>query len=141
MYIFTNTGAISIRENDRDNLVISSNTVEPLEEIISSLELSGNAEDEYSVGVSYTVNDIVPSQSKNYIKPLIAEFTVSTTITAYELVLSKATFAVYMQFEILNFLDYGGDEYFWQSAKETTNENYAKLLTTIKGLTDHVQKK
>lgn len=89
MWIFAADSFISAVEHrsDANYLMIRARDKKSLENLVAGSQMAGHAEGE--VGLKY--EDIYTEKNSDY---------------AWRVVVSKATFAIYMQFEILNFLTY-----------------------------------
>lgn len=104
MWIFTNAGFVSAVQHrlDHDYLMIRARDEESLITMVEGIELNGVAED--SEGNPIAEDLSIWSEDKSDYK--------------WRCVVSKATFGLWLQYEVLNFLDY---------------DNYKSSLTATRG--------
>lgn len=89
MWIFTTGGFVSAVEdkNNAEGVVVRARDRAALVNMLEGIELAGNAS-----GDAQAVGEIVTGEGTDY---------------RWRVRLSKATFAIWLQYEVLNFLDYG----------------------------------
>jgi hypothetical protein len=87
MFIAFSEGILSVTQYDEDTFLVSARRRETLEVVFDSIQLAGVAEEDRPNNLNITSD------------PLVEGFGVSTYI-------SKPTFALFLQFELLNYLDY-----------------------------------
>lgn len=91
MWVFSPAAGFLSAVEHRDNpdyLMVRARDKQSLEDMVAEIELAGNATGDKS---PVTQDDIYSEENSDY---------------AYRIVISKATFALYLQFTVLNMLDY-----------------------------------
>lgn len=112
MWIFTSAGFVSAVEHreDENYLMVRARDKRSLEEMIDGIELAGNAE-----GVDYGIENM-------------EIYSVAYSDYPWRVVISKATFAVWSVYEIMNFINYHN---FKDAAKMNRGKEWANALMGV----------